>query len=69
MPKKFALERILEDRCVNANKLCKKLGIPRSTLYRIIKRGGGNTRTLQKIADALGVDITEFWQEVLKEEK
>lgn len=63
MAKKFALKEVLKERCVNVSALARKAGVDRATLERAIKTGRCSLQTLEKVAQALGMDITEFWRE------
>ena len=56
------LKRILSKKGMTIKGLSEISGVPLNTLYSITKRDSKNTRsaTLQKIADALGVHISEL---------
>lgn len=58
--------KILEKKGWSKYKLAKKAGIAHSTLHDILtgKNANPNTKTLEKIAGALGVSINEFFDEM-----
>jgi len=62
---KDSILKILEKKGWSKYKLCKEAHLAQSTLSDILsgKAKNPNTKTLQKIADALGVSINEFFDE------
>lgn len=62
---KDSILKILEKKGWSKYKLCKEAHLAQSTLSDILsgKAENPNTKTLQKIADALGVSINEFFDE------
>ncbi|WP_427340556.1 helix-turn-helix domain-containing protein [Caloranaerobacter sp. DY30410] len=58
--------KILEKKGWSKYRLAKKAGIAHSTLHDILtgKNANPNTRTLEKLAEALGVSINEFFDEM-----
>ncbi|MCT8978271.1 helix-turn-helix transcriptional regulator [Clostridium sp. CX1] len=59
------LIEIMEEKSITAYKLWKVSGVAQSTISDILNKENKNptTKTLQKIADALGVSIDEFFKE------
>lgn len=66
---KDSILKILEKKGWSKYKLCKEAHLAQSTLSDILsgKAKNPNTKTLQKIADALGVSINEFFDEDTEE--
>lgn len=59
------LKCILDDRNWSINRLAKESGVPQSTINSMIKGKEHylpSTYTLQKICEALGITISEFYQ-------
>jgi len=69
MAKIFALKEILRERCINQSQFCRRVGINRSHLWRILKTGRTTTKTLEKIANALGLSVPDLWREVPEDEE
>jgi len=61
--KRFALDEILREKCVNRSELCRRIGINRSLFWRIVKTGRTTITTLEKIAEVLGMEVSDFWRE------
>lgn len=62
--KKFALREILKERCINQSQFCRKIGLDRAHFWRIVKTGRTTVKTLEKIAEALGLSVPDLWREV-----
>lgn len=56
------LKRIMKERGIGSSYGFIKLGIPSQTIDRILKNGSPTLKTLWKLADALEVNITEFFR-------
>ena len=51
---------LMARQCKNPYDLCSTAGISYASYRRIMKQGGCKLATLGKIAEALGVDVTEI---------
>ena len=55
------IKEIAKQKGISVNKLADKLGISRATLHSQMN-GNPTVETLQKIADALGMDISDLFE-------
>lgn len=65
------LRTLLESKKIKPGTLASMTGIPKSTIYSIIKRNNKNVdlSVMERIADALDVPIEYFYDRMRKEEK
>ena len=63
------IKDILKQRGLTQNELAERLGINRVSLSRLLSdKNDMRISTIQKIADAIGCDVTEFFTPVATEE-
>lgn len=62
------IEEILELKGVTIAELARRLNVSRSSMHNTIKKGNPNLSTLQDIASAIGVPITELFTDGSVEE-
>lgn len=55
------IEDVLESKGVTIAELARRLNVSRSSMHNTIKKGNPNLSTLQDIASALGVPVTELF--------
>ena len=58
-----AIKRLMAMQRLTQAKLADKAGLSRQSLNGILARGTSTVANAGKIADALGVDVTEIWKE------
>ena len=58
----YRIKELLREKKCNVTELADKVGMQRETLSRIINGASTSSDTLQKIADALGVPISELFE-------
>ena len=58
-----AIKRLMAMQRLTQAKLANKAGLSRQSLNGILSRGTSTVVNAGKIADALGVDVTEIWKE------
>ncbi len=58
-----AIKRLMAMQRLTQAKLADKAGLSRQSLNGILARGTSTVVNAGKIADALGVDVTEIWKE------
>ena len=65
------LERILSERKIQKNTFAKESGVGLSTLIRILggKGSGPTLNTLLKMAHCLDVELTDLFEEIVKEDE
>lgn len=56
------IDEVLEQKKVSVAELARMTGVERSTMYTTIKRGNPTFETLEKIAQALEVPITDLFE-------
>jgi transcriptional regulator with XRE-family HTH domain len=56
-----SIRALLAERGMTRQELARRAGIARSTVLHVLKGGHCSTETLERIARALGVDITELF--------
>jgi transcriptional regulator with XRE-family HTH domain len=59
---KFRIKEICKDKGVTITELAAKIKIQQESMSRIITKNTTSTVNLEKIADALGVPITELFE-------
>lgn len=61
------LRKIREDKDMTISDLARKSGITRQTIYRLESEAEetANSKTLKALADALGVQITDFFTPIV----
>ena len=57
----YRIKDICKDKVIAIGVLADKIGLQRESLSRIISGANTSTETLEKIAAALGVDITDLF--------
>lgn len=59
----YRIKDLLRDRNLNISELAEKINVQRESLSRIVNGASTSAETLQKIADALNVHISELFEQ------